>query len=73
MCKGERAIIRISARFAYGEKGLDQLVPANTDLEHTIELLNFESEKELEELSITERRDIGNKKRERGKRISGKY
>jgi FK506-binding protein 8 len=66
MCKGEVASVQVKSRFGYGEKGLEPLVPANSDLEYTVELLNFETEKDLIELSVAERRDIGNRKRERG-------
>ena len=62
------ASIQVKSRFGYGEKGLDPLVPPNSDLEYTVELKNFDPEKELEELSVPERRDIGSRKRERGMR-----
>jgi len=66
MCKGEVAVVQVAPRFGYGSKGMSPLVPPNSDLIFEIELIDFESEKELEQLTIAERRDIGSRKRERG-------
>jgi len=66
MCKGEVSTVTVAHRFGYGSKGLVPNVPPNSDLVYTVEVLDFEPEKELEELSVCERRDIGNRKRERG-------
>lgn len=66
MCKGEIAIIKVSPRFAYGNKGNPPKVPADARLVYDVELLDFETEKDLVALTAGERRKIGNKKRERG-------
>ena len=66
MNKGEVSLVKVASRFGYGEKGLAPVVPANADLEYEVELLDFDAEKELENLSVTERREIGVRKRERG-------
>ena len=66
MCKGEVATIKISPRFAYGSKGLPPKVPPNSHLIFEVELVDFETEKDLADLSVGERREIGNRKRERG-------
>ncbi|CAG7725854.1 unnamed protein product [Allacma fusca] len=66
MSKNEVSLVKVSARFGYGAKGLPPVVPANADLEYEIELLDFEIEKELETLTVSERKSVGIQKRERG-------
>lgn len=66
MNRGETATVKVSARFAFGSKGDPPHVPPAANLLYEVELLNSEPEKELGELSVEERRKIGNKKRERG-------
>ncbi|ODM91909.1 Peptidyl-prolyl cis-trans isomerase FKBP8 [Orchesella cincta] len=65
MCKGEVATIKVSPRFAFGAKGSDK-VPPNSHIIYEVELINFENEKDLAELTVSERRETGNRKRERG-------
>lgn len=66
MCKGEVSTISVAPRFGFGVKGLSPHVPANAWLLYTVELIDFGPEKELSELSVAQRREIGNRKRERG-------
>jgi FK506-binding protein 8 len=66
MSKGEVSVVKVAARFGYGAKGLPPVVPPNVDLEYEVELLDFEVEKELESLTVTERKITGIQKRERG-------
>jgi len=66
MQKGEVAIIKIAHRFGYGSKGLAPKVPPNSNLVYEVELTEYENEKELNELTVEQRRTIGNRKRERG-------
>jgi len=66
MCKGEVSTLSVAPRFGYGKKGLPPLVPPNAHLLYTVEVVDFSSEKDLEELTLTKRRGIGIKKRERG-------
>ncbi|XP_076039992.1 peptidyl-prolyl cis-trans isomerase zonda [Oratosquilla oratoria] len=66
MDKGEIAELYVGSRFAYGEKGLPPDIPGNTNLYYTMELVDFSPEVEPENLSVKERHDVGNRKRERG-------
>ncbi|CAL8099070.1 unnamed protein product [Orchesella dallaii] len=66
MCKGEVATIKISPRFAFGSKGSEPKVPPNSHIIYEVELISFENEKDLAELTVSERRETGNRKRERG-------
>jgi len=66
MCRGETALIKISHRFAYGKKGLADAVPPNTAIEVELELLDFQRETDMENLTIKERQKVGNRKRQRG-------
>jgi FK506-binding protein 8 len=62
---GEKAEIRCAARFAYGTLG-SKNVPADAAIIYTIELVSAHEETELEKKSFAARKEIGNKKRERG-------
>lgn len=66
MDAGEEAEIVIAPRFAYGTLGDEPKIPPNATLSYTVELKSFEFEPESETLSISKRKEIGNKKRERG-------
>lgn len=66
MTRGEVATIKVSQRFGFGAKGLPPNVPGAADLVYSVELVHSEPEKELGELSVKERRAIGNRKKTRG-------
>lgn len=63
---GEISQLKIQSRLAYGQKGLDNLVPPDTTVHFEIELVAIEADDEPELLSIEQRRTKGNEKRERG-------
>lgn len=62
----EAAEVVVAARFAYGDLGREPNIPGGATLFYTIELLAVEMEPEIESLGITQRKEMGNKKRERG-------
>ncbi|XP_050462479.1 peptidyl-prolyl cis-trans isomerase FKBP8 [Cataglyphis hispanica] len=62
---GEVAEIIIDPRFAYGKQG-KKPIPPDATITYTVELKAAELEPEIEKLSISQRREISNKKRERG-------
>lgn len=43
MSLGEKAVLKMTADYAYGPKGFDGLIPPNTDLTFEVELLNIET------------------------------
>lgn len=61
----EVAEIIIDPRFAYGKQG-KRPVPPDATITYMVELKAVELEPEIETLSISQRREISNKKRERG-------
>lgn len=64
---GEKAEIFCSSRFAYGTIGLpDRNIPTEANITYTVELLSAHEETEIEKKSYESRKEIGNKKRERG-------
>lgn len=68
---GELSEICVDASFAYGSLGLknaegNYAVPANTKVKYEVELLKFEEKSPLENISWDARKEIGNRKRERG-------
>lgn len=63
---GEVAQIEVDPRFAYGELGLEPNIPPRATITYMVELKSCEPEPEMETLSITQRKEIGNKKRKRG-------
>lgn len=64
---GEKAEISCNSRFAYGTIGLpSKNIPPEATLVYTIELLSVHEETDLEKTSYESRKDVGNKKRERG-------
>nr|UWK01895.1 FK506 binding protein [Locusta migratoria manilensis] len=63
---GEVALLEVGPRFAYGTIGRSPDIPPDAKLIYTIELLSAEDEPDLESLSIARRKELGDKKRERG-------
>lgn len=64
---GEQAEVNCNSRFAYGSIGLPaKNIPADATIVYTVELLDVHEETELEKKSYASRKEIGNKKRERG-------
>ncbi len=68
---GEIAEVKLNARFAYGAIGLKSqdgtvLVPPDTNMIYKVELLAYKEESDLEKKNFASRKEIGNKKRERG-------
>jgi FK506-binding protein 8 len=64
---GEKAEIVCNSRFAYGSIGLPtKNIPADATMIYTAELLDVHEETDLEKKSYDSRKEIGNKKRERG-------
>ncbi|KAK5647393.1 hypothetical protein RI129_002285 [Pyrocoelia pectoralis] len=63
---GEISKLKIQSRLAYGQKGLDTLVPPDATVHFDVELTSVEPDDEPKELSITQRRTKGNEKRDRG-------
>ncbi|XP_076646119.1 peptidyl-prolyl cis-trans isomerase FKBP8 [Halictus rubicundus] len=62
----EVAEIEVDPRFAYGHVGKLPNIPPNATIFYTVELKSTEMEEEIETLSVNQRKEIGNKKRERG-------
>lgn len=64
---GEKSEITCSPRFAYGSIGLaSKNIPADSTIIYTVELVSAHEETDLEKKSYESRKEIGNKKRERG-------
>ncbi|KAI4503313.1 hypothetical protein M0802_001535 [Mischocyttarus mexicanus] len=63
---GEIAIVEVASRFAYGILGVEPNIPSNATIWYVVELISVQSETHLELLSISKRKEIGNKKRIRG-------
>jgi FK506-binding protein 8 len=64
---GEKAEITCNSRFAYGSIGLQSKnIPADATIIYTVELVECHEETDLEKKSYASRKEIGNKKRERG-------
>lgn len=63
---GEKSIFKIQPRLAYGSQGLDTRVPPDTSVFYEVELLKVEEEIEMENLTILQRKKIGDKKKKRG-------
>ncbi|XP_076764044.1 peptidyl-prolyl cis-trans isomerase FKBP8 [Xylocopa sonorina] len=62
----EVAEIEVDPRFAYGSLGKEPNIPPNATISYTVELKSSELEEEIETLNVNQRKEIGNKKRERG-------
>ncbi|XP_071442002.1 peptidyl-prolyl cis-trans isomerase FKBP8 [Hetaerina americana] len=63
---GEEADVLVGPRFGYGSIGRPPDIPPNAEITYRVHLLSTDSETPLENLSASERKRIGNKKRERG-------
>jgi FK506-binding protein 8 len=67
MDEGEKAEITCNARFAYGSIGLQSKnIPADATIIYQVEMISNQEENDLEKKSYSARKEIGNKKRERG-------
>ncbi|KAK4885548.1 hypothetical protein RN001_001819 [Aquatica leii] len=66
MNEGEHCKLKVESRLAYGHKGLENLIPPDTNVIFDVELLSVETDDEPENLNIEQRRIKGNVKRERG-------
>lgn len=66
MQPGETADVYMDARFAYGEKGLDDDIAPGTNLIFTVQLENVQPEPKYDEMGAEERLVIGSQKRDRG-------
>lgn len=66
MDKGEIADVYMGARFAYGSDGLPPSIPGEATITYRVELLDFYPEQSPDSLSLDQRMEIGNRKRERG-------
>ncbi|KAF5307152.1 hypothetical protein FQR65_LT00668 [Abscondita terminalis] len=66
MNEGEHCKLKVESRLAYGHKGLDSLVPPDTNVMFDVELLSVDNEDDPETLNIEQRRVKGNVKKERG-------
>ncbi|XP_029042311.2 peptidyl-prolyl cis-trans isomerase FKBP8 [Osmia bicornis bicornis] len=62
----EVAEIEVHPRFAYGQLGKEPNIPSDAIISYTVELKATELEEEIDTLSVNQRKEIGNKKRERG-------
>ncbi|GJQ85529.1 hypothetical protein Trydic_g10830 [Trypoxylus dichotomus] len=63
---GEICELKIEPRLAYGTKGLPPLIPADAKVLYRVELISAKDEEETEKLTVSQRKTMGNKKRERG-------
>ncbi|XP_063992650.1 peptidyl-prolyl cis-trans isomerase FKBP8-like [Diachasmimorpha longicaudata] len=63
---GESAEIDVASRFAYGDLGKEPDIPPAATLHYDVNLKAVEMEPEIEEMGFTQRKDFGNRKRERG-------
>ncbi|KAH0560442.1 peptidyl-prolyl cis-trans isomerase FKBP8 [Cotesia glomerata] len=63
---GEVAEIEIAARFGYGDVGRQPEIPPGAKLFYNVELKHVDMEPDIDSLTVTQRKAIGNKKRERG-------
>ncbi|XP_034940663.1 peptidyl-prolyl cis-trans isomerase FKBP8 [Chelonus insularis] len=63
---GETAEIEVAARFAYGDLGKEPDIPPGAKVIYEVELKKVEIEPEIDNIDVTQRLNIGIKKRERG-------
>ncbi|XP_075217181.1 peptidyl-prolyl cis-trans isomerase zonda isoform X2 [Lycorma delicatula] len=63
---GEEAEAIVGPRFGYGSRGREPDIPPDATLYYSITLISAEAEPEISALSISDRKEIGNRKKERG-------
>lgn len=56
---GEKCLLKIEPRLAYGEKGLPPTIPPNTTVIYEVELVAVEPEDEIDSLTIQQRQITG--------------
>jgi len=56
---GEISQLEIGPRFAYGSQGNGKDIPADATILYTVELVHIDKEKDLEDVTINERLQIG--------------
>lgn len=67
MDEGEKAEITCTSRFAYGDIGYAaKNIPSGATIIYTIDMTSVKEESDLDTKSYESRKEIGNKKRERG-------
>lgn len=72
MSIGEIAEITVESRFAYGTIGLKNEntelapIPSCAKIIYTVEIIEFKEESDLESRTFEQKKQVGNKKRERG-------
>lgn len=67
MDEGEKAEITCTSRFAYGDIGVpSKNIPSGATIIYNIVLTTVKEESDLDKKSYESRKEIGNKKRERG-------
>uniref|UniRef100_A0A6B2EAK5 peptidylprolyl isomerase n=1 Tax=Phlebotomus kandelakii TaxID=1109342 RepID=A0A6B2EAK5_9DIPT len=72
MHPGEKAVVVVNPRFAYGSLGLkndkdpSRNIPPDSTITYTVELISFEPEDESQTKTFENRKKIGTRKRERG-------
>ncbi|CAH1121907.1 unnamed protein product [Ceutorhynchus assimilis] len=66
MNRGERCLLKIGPRLAYGSKGLPPNIPSDATIILDLELVDIQSALDCEKMSFEERQEVGQKKREKG-------
>ncbi|XP_060068867.1 peptidyl-prolyl cis-trans isomerase FKBP8-like [Ylistrum balloti] len=66
---GEISVFRTDAKYAYGERGRDPDIPANSSLVLTVELAQVFPGVDRQKLSVDQRLALGEKKRVRGNQL----
>jgi len=62
----EEAEVVVGPRFAFGSEGRAPDIPPDATLHYTVTLVSAEPEPDIESLPLTQRKEIGNRKKERG-------
>ncbi|KAK0173215.1 hypothetical protein PV328_006447 [Microctonus aethiopoides] len=66
MEEGEDAEIEVASRFAYGELGKEPDIPPGATIIYEVKLKSVQIQEEIDTLGFAQRKELGNKKRERG-------